>query len=100
MKVRVLSAIIMLLLFVPLLIIGIALVYNADKMLNEYYMELLETENSKVRNIFTQITTQGYSISNEICFDNAQKTLLSKEYETKLDFIDYVNANSQLDEIF
>lgn len=86
-------------LIIPLLIIGITLVYNADKMLNEYYMELLQSENSKVRNIFAQITTQSYSISNEICFGNAQKALLSKEYESTLDFIDYVNTNSELDDI-
>lgn len=86
-------------LIVPLFVIGTILVYNADKTLNEYYMRLLETDNARVKNVFSQVTTDAYNISNDLCYDRVQKTILSTEYEDTLDYIDFVNKNSEIDNI-
>lgn len=86
-------------LIVPIAIIGVVLVYNADKMLNEYYMELLETDNARVRNVFSQVTTDAYNISNDICYSTEQKEILIEQYESLQDFISNVNVKSNIDNI-
>ena len=86
-------------LIIPLSVIGVVLVYNADKMLNEYYMEMLKTENVRVKNLLAQITIQAYNISNEICLDNEQKDLLKSEYNSTIDFVKRINSTSDIDSI-
>ncbi len=86
-------------LIIPIAIIGIVLVYNADKKLNEYYMELLETDNVRVRNVFSQVTTDAYNISNDICYSSEQKEILVGQYDTSQEFISSVNRNSIIDNI-
>lgn len=86
-------------LIIPLLVIGAVLVYNTDKMLNEYYMEMLKTENARVKNLLYQITIQAYNISDEICLDNDEKRILSTKYDSSLDFVKAVNTTSEIDSI-
>lgn len=86
-------------LIIPLSVVGMVLVYNADNMLNEYYMEMLKGENSRVKNLLSQITVQAYNISDEICLDSVQKDILSEEYETPVDFYKTVNSSSKIDGI-
>lgn len=84
-------------LIIPLSLVGAILVYSADKMINNYYFELLELDNSRVKDAFSQIATQTYNISNEICFDNNQKKLLTNEYNTPYDFVRSINENTSMD---
>lgn len=86
-------------LIVPLAIVGVVLVFNANRMLNDYYMDLLKSDNLRVRSLLSQITTQAYNISDDICFDSAQKTILSVDYASSVDFIREVNNSSKIDDI-
>lgn len=86
-------------LIIPLAIAGVVLVLNADSMLNDYYMDLLKSENLRVRSLLMQITTQAYNISDDICFNSAQKKILSEEYENSVDFVRTVNSDRELDDI-
>ncbi len=86
-------------LILPITVIGIVLVYNADKKLNEYYMDLLETDNARVKNVFSQVTTDAYNITNDLCYDREEKDILMREYDSWKDFVSYVNTNSGIDDI-
>lgn len=86
-------------LIVPLIIIGAILVYNADKTLNEYYMKLLETDNARVKSVFSQVTADAYNISDDLCYNSEQKDILSVNYKDSIEFVDYVNENSRMDSI-
>lgn len=86
-------------LIIPLSVIGVILVFSAHSMLNDYYMELLEMDNLRVKTLLSQLTNQTYNISNEICFDSAQRRILTGEYETTIQFIQTVNQESELDNI-
>lgn len=86
-------------LIIPLTAISVILVYNANEMLSEYYMEMLKGENARVKNLLSQITTQAYDISDEICLDVVQKDILSEKYEASVDFVREVNAKSEIDSI-
>ncbi len=86
-------------LIIPLTIVGIALMYSADKKLNEYYVELIESDNSRVKTLYSQITTAAYGVSNDICYDSTQSRVLSDNYEKTTDFISAANENNGLDNI-
>ena len=60
-------------LLLPLSILGITLTYTARNLLNNHYMELLESDNWLVKSLLTEITTQTYKLSEEISFDREQK---------------------------
>jgi len=84
---------------VPIMIIGILLVVNINRTLDEHYTDILRTENSRVRTLMSQITTQAYNISNEICYDNTLKNIVTVDYQKATDFIEVVNNNSRLDNL-
>lgn len=86
-------------LFVPLMIVGIILLYSANKMLNEHYMELLEADNRRVKTLLTEITMQAYSIVDEVYFGSELQDILSVEYESTSDFVSQVNKYGMLDEL-
>lgn len=86
-------------LIIPLAIVGIVLVFNANRMLNDYYMDLLKSDNLRVRSLLSQMTTQAYNISDDICFDSVQKKILSEKHDSSLDFVRAVNNDSKLDDI-
>lgn len=86
-------------LIIPLMIVGTILVYETDSMLDEYYMEMLKSENNRVKNILSQITVRAYNISNEICYDSAQKKILSTQYGSYVDYYNEVNNASILDSL-
>lgn len=86
-------------LIVPLAIVGVVLIVNAYRMLNDYYMDLLKADNLRVRSLLSQMTTQAYNISDDICFDSAQKKILSGDYVSSVDFIREVNNSSKLDDV-
>ena len=84
---------------VPILIIGSILVFNAEKMLNKYYMEMLQTENARVKSTLSQMTVQAYHISDEICLDREEKQILSTKYTEPVKFSQKVNELSEIDNI-
>ncbi len=86
-------------LIVPIILIGTILVFNAQKMLNGYYKDMLQTENARVKSTLSQMTVQAYNISDEICLDREEKQILSTNYETGVDFVANVNNNSEIDNI-
>lgn len=86
-------------LLLPLSILGITLTYTARNLLNNHYMELLESDNWRVKSLLTEITTQTYKLSEEICFDSEQKNLLQREYINSQDFMNTVNESNKLDSI-
>lgn len=86
-------------LFVPLLVVGLVLIFSGEKMLNDHYTELLEADNRRVKTLLSEITTQAYNISQEVYFDNGLKKVLSDDYETTTDFVRAVNTYGTLDEL-
>ncbi len=86
-------------LFLPLLIVGTILISSANRMLNDHYTQLLEADHRRVKTLLSEITTQAYSISEQVCFDNGLKRLLSGQYENTGEFVDAVNRDGNLDEL-
>ena len=86
-------------LFIPLLIVGSFLIFSANRMLNDHYTELLEADNRRVKTLMSEITTQAYSISEDVYFDNALKRVLGNDYDTTAEFISAINQYGTLDEL-
>jgi len=86
-------------LIIPLSIVGVFLVVSANKKLDEYYTDLLKSENTRVKSTFSQVANQMYFLSNDICFDGEQKDILSREYQSRDEFISVVNESDDIDEL-
>lgn len=86
-------------LLVPISVIGILLIINTERLLNDHYMELLEMDNLRVRTLLTEITKQIYSISEDICLNGSLRNILADDYESGLEFAMTVNTGSGLDSI-
>lgn len=84
-------------LFIPLSVLGGFLLSSANKMLNEHCIELLEADNRRLKTLLSEITTQAYTVSGEIFYDQSVKRLLTTEYESNMAFITEVNKDSTLD---
>ena len=66
--------------FVPILLVGIILVAGNAKRLVTYHSDLLKANNNRIRSVLYEITSQIYSISEEIAFNNDLVEVLSTEY--------------------
>ena len=64
-------------LLAPITVIGIFLMINANKILNNHYKELLNADNQRVKTLLTEMTTQIYQISENICFSSSLKNILT-----------------------
>ena len=53
----------------PVTLIGTFLLWNTYRLLTDYHRDLLESDNSRVKNILFEITTQIYNISENLIFD-------------------------------
>lgn len=84
-------------LLIPMAVLGSLLLRSASDMLNEHYIALLESDNRRLKTLFSEITTQVYETTGDIFYDQSIKRLLSAEYESNMDFIEGVNKNSTLD---
>lgn len=74
--------------FLPILTIGSFLMINTGNLLTNYYRDLLESDNLRVKTILFEITNQIYNISESIAFEKALQDVLSaEEYREK----DYTN---------
>lgn len=81
----------------PLLIVGVLLIQNADRLLNEHYTALLEADNLRVKTVLSEIGTTVYDISDELGYDSALKRILVREYADSSEFISEVNRYDRLD---
>ena len=66
--------------FVPILLVGIILVAGNARRLVTYHSDLLKANNNRIRSVLYEITSQIYSISGEIAFNNDLVEVLSMEY--------------------
>lgn len=86
-------------LLVPLSIVGGLLLSFANQLLNDHYIELLQSDNRRVRSLLNEITIQAYSISSDVSVDASLKKLLTQEYESSSDFATFANEYKTLDEL-
>lgn len=86
-------------LLVPVTVVGVILTVNAERMLNSHYIELLRSDNLRVRTLLSEVTTQTYNTSEIICSYRGLQRILTEVYEDNTDFIKAVNGDNQLDTI-
>ncbi len=84
-------------LMVPLTIGGIILISSANQTLNDYYIQLLETDNRRVKTLLTEVTMQAYDVSTEVCYNSTIQEALVREYEDSSDFVAAVNGYNDLE---
>lgn len=65
--------------FIPILAVGIYLLAYVSQLLTNYYQESLQAENTRVRTIFSELTTQVYKMTTDILFDEEVTGLLTAE---------------------
>ncbi|MBQ7954947.1 MAG: histidine kinase [Lachnospiraceae bacterium] len=65
--------------FLPILVIGSFLMVNTGNLLTNYYRDLLESDNLRVKTILFEITNQIYNISEVISFEEALQDVLTVE---------------------
>jgi len=65
---------------IPIVVIGTLFVVNTRAILSKYYHGLLEADNLRVTSIFTELSTQAYSISTEVVNDKQLGKLTSYQY--------------------
>lgn len=63
--------------FFPIAVIGSFLLVNTSKLLTNYYRNLLESDNLRVKTILFELTTQVYNISESISFEDSLQKILS-----------------------
>lgn len=86
-------------LLIPLTILGILLMSSGNRILREHSLEVLEADNRRVKTLLSEVTTQAYSISEDVFFNNDLKLVLTREYTAYSDFIAAANGCSKLDEL-
>ena len=67
--------------FFPIAIIGSFLLGNTSRLLTNYYRNLLESDNLRVKTILFEITSQIYNISETISFEDRLQAILSSDHE-------------------
>lgn len=83
---------------VPILLIGSFLLAYTNHMLGNYYTDLLESDNYRVRNILFDITREVYGISRDISFDSGVRDILAQEFESRRDYMRAVDQNEVLNQ--
>lgn len=68
---------------IPVLIIGIFLIFNTRNLLMNHYQNLVAADNTRVKSIMFDVTTTVYNISDEIFADKNLQTLLSTRYKNE-----------------
>lgn len=81
----------------PIALIGGFLLWNTDRLLTDYHRDLLESDNSRVRNILFEITAQVYNMSENIAFDEEIQEVLRGNYYMRKDMPEKVDRIEALD---
>lgn len=77
--------------FIPMACIGTFLVFNTARLLSNYYGDLNESNNLRAKTVFFEITTQIYTMSEDIVFDDSLQKLLSQRYGSNQEYINKAN---------
>lgn len=81
---------------VPILLIGSFLLMYTHHMMENYYEDLLKSDNDRVRNIMFDITREVYGISRDISFDAGVRNILSEEFGSRQEYMRAVDRNEVL----
>lgn len=82
---------------IPMLVIGTFLITNTYKLLSDSNDDLIQADNSRVKNILFEITTQTNNLSESIYYDNRLHDLLKGYYSSGDNFRRAVNKIDFLD---
>ncbi len=82
---------------VPVITVGMFLLINNYRMMEDYHRDLVEADNFHVRNVLFELTSRMYNISKDIYFDSDLRKVLSTTHESKMDYIEAVNSITILD---
>ncbi len=83
---------------VPMLLLGTFLMMYTGRVMIDYYMDLLQSENHRVRNFLFELTTDTYNVSKDIAFDLGIRDILTRDFETKRDYMAAVDSNVLLEQ--
>ncbi len=81
---------------VPILLLGVFLMMYTRHMMINYYMDLLKSDNYRVRTVLFDITMEVYGISKDISFDDGVRTILAEEFDRRQEYINAVDRNAVL----
>lgn len=83
--------------FLPILILGMVLIFGNVNRLSAYHNDLLKSNNDRVRSVLYEITSQLYNISEEVVFDEDLVEILSASYPAEQAFKDAADEYTGLD---
>lgn len=83
---------------VPMLLLGTLLMMYTGRVLIDYYTDLLKSENHRVRNYLFELTKDTYNVSKDIAFDLEIRDILTRDFETKREYMVAVDRNVLLDQ--
>lgn len=81
----------------PIMMIGVFLLYNTHKLLVNYHMDMLQSYNHRIKNVLFEITTQVYNLSESITFDENMQKLWDRDFADRESYVKAVERYSQLD---
>lgn len=104
-----LSLVYLLAVFLPILVLGIFLMKNSSDLLLNYYQDMLEADNLRVKTVISDVTSQITDISEELVFEEAIVQLLKQQekwdkgnqspYIATAAINSYIYTNSQIADI-
>lgn len=68
---------------IPILLVGITLIFNAKRLLTHHYQNLVDADNTRVKSIMFDVTTTVYNISDEIFLDENLQAFLAARYSNE-----------------
>lgn len=83
---------------VPILLLGTFLLAYTRHMMVNYYMDLLKSDNYRVRTVLFDVTMEVYGISKDISFDDGVRKILAGEFDRRRDYINAVDNNEVLNQ--
>lgn len=81
---------------IPILVIGIFLIFNTRKLLLEHYSNQVEADNIRVKSIMFDVTTMVYNISDDLFSDKNLQNLLARRYTTKQEAAKYCSDYTKI----
>ncbi len=81
----------------PVLLLGAVLIVSTYRSRKSHSEELIRSYNSSVRQTVYDVTTYIYNVSESIVYNDALEQFLSKEYESRVQFVSAYNKLTVLD---
>lgn len=82
----------------PMLLLGTFLLLYTGRIMIDYYVDLLRSENHRVRNLLFELTTDTYNVSKDIAFDLGIRKILTEDFDSTRDYMKAVDQNVLLDQ--